>query len=143
MVHHSVDMFDPFLIKEGRKELKRYGALFTCLASRAVHIECTCSMDTYSFIQALQRFIAGGGNIRVLHSDNGSNFVGTQKKLGSTFKEMYHQKIQYFVQSIGADCIIYGTETHQLSVTWEVFGRGIFSQHSVVSLEDTWKIIKK
>ena len=28
----GVDIFGPFLIKEGRKELKRYGALFTCLA---------------------------------------------------------------------------------------------------------------
>ena len=46
-----VDMFGPFWIKEGRKELKRYGALSTCLASRVVHIECTCSMDTDSFIQ--------------------------------------------------------------------------------------------
>ena len=51
----GVDMFGPFLIKEGRKKLKRYGALFTWLASKAVHIECTCSMDTHSFVQALRR----------------------------------------------------------------------------------------
>ena len=37
----GVDMFGPLLIKEGRKEIKRYEVLFTCLASRAVHIECT------------------------------------------------------------------------------------------------------
>ena len=30
----GVDMFGPFLIKEGRKELKRYGALFNSFASR-------------------------------------------------------------------------------------------------------------
>ena len=47
----GVDMFGPFLIKEERKELKRFGALFTCLSSRAVHIECTCSLETDSFIQ--------------------------------------------------------------------------------------------
>ena len=51
----GVDMFGPFPIKEGRKELKRYGALFTWLASRAVHIEYICSMDTDSFVQALRR----------------------------------------------------------------------------------------
>ena len=50
----GVDMFSPFLIKEGTEELKRYGALSTCLSSRAVHTECTCSMDTDSFIQALK-----------------------------------------------------------------------------------------
>ena len=80
----SVDMFGPFRIKEGRKELKRYGTLFTCLSSRAVHTECTCSLETDSFIQALRRFIARRGNIRVLHSDNGFNFVRAQKELEKT-----------------------------------------------------------
>ena len=87
----GVDMFGPFLIKESRKELKRYGAFFTCLASWAVHTECTCSMDIDSFIQTLRRFIARRGNIRVLRSENWSNFVGAQKELGNAFKEMDHQ----------------------------------------------------
>ena len=34
----GVDMFGPFYIKEKRSELKRYGAMFVCPASRAVHI---------------------------------------------------------------------------------------------------------
>jgi len=42
----AVDMFGPFIIKEGRKELKRYGCLFTCMACRAIHIETTNSLDT-------------------------------------------------------------------------------------------------
>ena len=54
-------MFGTFLIKEGRKELKRYRALFTCLSSRAVHIECTFSPETDSFIQALHCFVAQRG----------------------------------------------------------------------------------
>ena len=36
--HCGSDMFRPFTVKERRSELKRYGALFTCIASRAVHI---------------------------------------------------------------------------------------------------------
>ena len=35
----GVEYFGPFIIKERRKVLKRYDALFTCLVSRAVHIE--------------------------------------------------------------------------------------------------------
>ena len=99
----GVDIFGPFLIKEERKELKRYGALFTCLFSKAIYIECTCSLETDSFTQAWRRFVARRGNRRVLRSDKGSSFVGTQKELEKAYKEMDHQKIEFFLQNIGAD----------------------------------------
>ena len=35
----GVDMFGPFVIKEGRKEIQRYVAIFTCLSSRCIHGE--------------------------------------------------------------------------------------------------------
>ncbi len=54
----------PFLIKEGRKELKRYGVIFTCLTSRAIHLEVSNTLDTDSFIHALRRFIARRGNLK-------------------------------------------------------------------------------
>ena len=34
----AVDYFRPFTIKQGREEVKRYRVLFTCLASRAMHL---------------------------------------------------------------------------------------------------------
>ena len=34
---YIVQLFGPFKIKFKRSEVKRYGAMFTCLASRAVH----------------------------------------------------------------------------------------------------------
>ena len=117
----GVDMFGPFLIKEGRKDLKRYGALFTCLSSRAVHIECTCSLETDSFIQALCRFVARRGNIRVLRSDNGSNFVGAQKELEKAYKEMDHQKIEFFLQNIGVDYINWHRNPSALSHMGDVW----------------------
>ena len=56
--------------------MKGYGALFTYLASRAVHIEVVASMEMDSFIMALWRVIRG--NIRTIKSDNGSNFIGAE-----------------------------------------------------------------
>ena len=59
----GLDLFGPFTVKEGRKERKRYGVIFTCLSCRAVHLEVVNSMDTDCFIQSLRRFIARRGNV--------------------------------------------------------------------------------
>ena len=45
------DMFGPILVKEGCKEMKRYGCLFTCLSSRAIYIESTNSLSTQGLKQ--------------------------------------------------------------------------------------------
>ncbi|XP_054773404.2 uncharacterized protein LOC129281498 [Lytechinus pictus] len=52
----GVDCFGLWLIKEGRKELKRYGMIFTCMASRGIHIEVLHSLSTDSFTNGLRRF---------------------------------------------------------------------------------------
>ena len=57
----GIDYFGPFLMKRGRSEIKRYGCVFTCFATRAVHIEIAYTLDTDSFLHALDRFIARRG----------------------------------------------------------------------------------
>ena len=49
----GIECFGPFSVKEGRKEMKRYGLLFTCLCSRAVHIETLDDLTTDTFLNAL------------------------------------------------------------------------------------------
>ena len=90
----ALDYFGPFIIKDGRKELKRYGVLFTCMASRAVHIENANSLETDSFINALRRFISRRGPIRQLRSDQGTNFVGARTELAQALAEMDQEKIR-------------------------------------------------
>ena len=129
----GVDMFGPFIIKEGRKELKRYGAMFTCLASRAVHIEITNSMETDSFILALRRFIARRGNVRSITSDNGTNFVGAHNELKKAFSEMNHQQIQHFLANTGADWLIWSRNVPAASHMGGVWERQIRSARSILA----------
>ena len=103
----GVDMFGPLIIKERRSEFNRYGALFTCFSSRAVHIEVTNSLDADSFIFALHRFMARRGTVRSIWSDNGTNFVGARNELQQALKEMKHDKIKSFLHGNGADWILW------------------------------------
>ena len=92
-IYVGVDFFGPYVTKEGRKERKRYGALFTCLVSRAVHIEVANSLETDSFLNALRRFITRRGPVHEIRSDNGTNFVGATRELREAMDEMNHNEI--------------------------------------------------
>ena len=43
--YSAVDYFGFFFIKEGRNKVKRYGVLFTCMPSRAVHNETSITLS--------------------------------------------------------------------------------------------------
>ena len=101
----SMDMFGPFLVKDGRKQRKYYGAMFTCMSSRVVHIETTNSMSTDSFILALRRLISQRGNVRMICTDNGTIFVGANIELRKAFNEMNHTKINNFLMELGGEWI--------------------------------------
>jgi hypothetical protein len=96
--HVGIDCFGPFEVKRGRSQIKRYGCIFVCLASKAVHIEVAHSLDTDSFINAVQRFIARRGPPRELRSDNGSNFVGAEKELREAISEWNQVRIDSFLK---------------------------------------------
>nr|XP_021327164.1 uncharacterized protein LOC110438611 isoform X1 [Danio rerio]XP_021327165.1 uncharacterized protein LOC110438611 isoform X1 [Danio rerio]XP_021327166.1 uncharacterized protein LOC110438611 isoform X1 [Danio rerio] len=46
----GMDCFGPFTVKLGRRSEKRWGILFKCLTTRAVHIDLLSSLDTDSFL---------------------------------------------------------------------------------------------
>lgn len=89
----GIDVFGPFTTKEGRKELKKYGLIFTCLALRAIHIELLDDMSTDAFLNALRCFIALRGKVRTFYCDCGTNFTGGSNELKENLKLLDTQKI--------------------------------------------------
>ncbi|XP_022062446.2 uncharacterized protein LOC127534576 [Acanthochromis polyacanthus] len=82
----GVDVFGPWSIvtrrtRGGSAQNKRWAVLFTCMSTRAVHIELIETMSTDSFINALRRLFAIRGPAKLLYSDRGTNFVGACKEL--------------------------------------------------------------
>ena len=50
--------------------------LFTCLTTRAIHIEVADEMSSSAFINALRRFVAVRGKVKIFRSDCGTNLIG-------------------------------------------------------------------
>ena len=69
---------------------KRWGVLFTCLVTRAVFL--SASLSTTDFLLVLRRFIALFWTTEVIHSDNGTNFVGVERELREVAEELYASK---------------------------------------------------
>ncbi|XP_071965643.1 uncharacterized protein [Antedon mediterranea] len=77
----GVDCFGPWEVvarktRGGVAQNKRWAVMFTCLTSRAVHIEVVETMSSSSFINAMRRLIAIRGKVKLFRSDQGSNFIG-------------------------------------------------------------------
>lgn len=77
----GLDYFGPLLVKQGRTNVKRWIALFTCLTVRAVHLEVVNSLTTSSCVSAVRRFIGRRGAPIEFYSDNGTNFQGAERLL--------------------------------------------------------------
>ena len=91
----GVDCFGPFYVKRGRGQEKRYGIIFTCLVIRAVHLEVANNLSTDSFICALKRFMSRRGNVKVIRSDNGTNFVGANNELQNELRKLHSSDAIY------------------------------------------------
>ncbi|XP_055585281.1 uncharacterized protein LOC129738121 [Uranotaenia lowii] len=88
LAHHErpftftgLDYFGPLLVKLGRANVKRWIALFTCLTTRAVHLEIAFTLTTASCISCVRRFVGRRGSPYEFLSDNGTNFQGADRIL--------------------------------------------------------------
>jgi len=80
----GIDFAGPFHIKQlgrGKPRLKSYILVFSCLQTRAVHLEATESQDTDSVLNAFSRFTSLRGMPEEILSDNWKSFVTEDKEL--------------------------------------------------------------
>ena len=87
------DVFGPWMVRSrktrgGAANSKRWGVVFTCLSSRAVHVEVLESMDTSLFICAVRRFFAIRGTASLLRCNRGTNFIGAKAELDNALTEL-------------------------------------------------------
>ena len=115
----GVDYFGPMEVTHLRRRLKRYGCLFTCLVTRAVHLEVAFSLETDSFLMCLRRFIARRGNPSVIHSDNGTNFVGADRELRDCIKEWNQEKIAKELSQKGIKWVFKPPAAPHMGGIWE------------------------
>ncbi|XP_055604349.1 uncharacterized protein LOC129752599 [Uranotaenia lowii] len=77
----GVDYLGPVEVAVGRRREKRWVAVFTCMATRAVHLEVVYGMSTSSCLMAIRRFVCKQGSPEEFFSDNGTNFVGAWNEM--------------------------------------------------------------
>lgn len=90
----GLDYFGPINVIVNRVTQKRWGALFTCLTMRAIHLEIAHSMDTSSCIMAIRNFQGRRGAPRKYFSDNGMNFHGANNVFIKELADLNHDKIR-------------------------------------------------
>ena len=98
----SCDYFGPYNVKIGRnKQMKHYGVIFTCLNTRAVHLELAVDLSTMGFIKVLRRFFSIRGQTALMMSDNGSQMVGADRELREMIEGWDADKLKKFCAEKG------------------------------------------
>uniref|UniRef100_A0A8D8SS13 Integrase catalytic domain-containing protein n=1 Tax=Cacopsylla melanoneura TaxID=428564 RepID=A0A8D8SS13_9HEMI len=84
--YSAVDYFGPLYVKDGKSKSRSiWCLLFTCLTTRAIHLELVDSESSSDLLLAFRRFLARTGGCKSLLSDNAAQFQLLQK----TFQHMY------------------------------------------------------
>jgi len=130
--HTGVDYFGPINVKIRRSTVKRWGCLFTCLSTRAVHLELADSLETDDFILCLRRFIGRRGQPKSIHSDNGTNFRGADNELKRCLQSLNQSKVQEFLSPHGVEWFFNPPASPHMGGAWESLVKSVKRALNVV-----------
>ncbi len=119
--HVGLDVFGPWSItsrrtRGGSADSKRWVVIFSCLSTRAVHLEVIESMSTSSFINALRRFLAVRGPVKHFRSDRGTNFIGACRELNINTDD---PELKGYLQEQGCTWSFNAPHSSHMGGAWE------------------------
>lgn len=117
--HVGVDVFGPMQVSVKRSSAKRYGCIFTCFTTRAVHLEVINSLDSDAFLNAFRRFIARRGLPKKVFSDNAKNFVAGESELRKEFKRYSRETLASYGANHGIEWVFIPPHAPHMGGVWE------------------------
>lgn len=120
----GVDTFGPWPVEHrrtrgGLANQKRWALLFTCLVTRAIHIEVIEELSSSSFINALRRLIAIRGPVVQFRSDRGTNFVGATENLSIDSEFVEKEPVEKFLSGSCAKWKFNAPHASHMGGAWE------------------------
>jgi len=102
----AVDFAGPLYTFQGHRKphQEKRLCLFTCLETRAVHLEMAWGLDTGVFLNTFTHFTSRRGVPKEVICERGTNFVGAVGKLKKLVSQLDRQKLE--------------NKTAELEVTW-------------------------
>ncbi|XP_065203487.1 uncharacterized protein LOC135833647 [Planococcus citri] len=85
----GIDTFGPLYIEKDDNTIKVFGCIFTCMTTRAVHLELLIDMTTYEFVLVLRKFFALRGVPSHIVTDNAAQFKLIKSMLDETSKNCH------------------------------------------------------
>ncbi|XP_061169198.1 uncharacterized protein LOC133178524 [Saccostrea echinata] len=120
----GVDTFGPWAIVHRRTRgssanQKRWALLFTCMVTRAVHIEVIEELSSAAFINALRRFVAIRGPVIQFRSDRGTNFIGATQDLSINAEFVEKGPVGTFLSNSRTSWVFNPPHASHMGGAWE------------------------
>lgn len=98
---------------------KRWAISFSCFTTRAIHIKVTEEMYCSSFCNALRRFDALRGPVKVYRSDKDTDFVGAADEFGLRTLNVEDGPIKKHLREYGTVLIFICPYFSHMGGSWE------------------------
>ncbi|XP_043063902.1 uncharacterized protein LOC122320026 [Drosophila ficusphila] len=115
----GIDYFGPIEITQNRSHIKRYGVIFTCMTTRAVHLEIAEDLSCNAFMHVFRQFGCRRGFPTELYSDNGTNFRRADKDIREIMEEWSNDKLTQFLTTKGCNWYFNPPLSPHMGGAWE------------------------